>query len=90
MKSENDVVVHGYETHSWFFINRKGEIDKDVPLPKIVKSLEELNEMLPKELDNQYELNELCNDYTPVVKAKWSCFMSHVEEVILGSLGDEL
>ena len=49
--------------------------------PKIFKSIKELNEMLPKELDNQYELNILCNHYTSVVKAKWNCFMSHVEEL---------
>lgn len=83
------VSVTGRIVHGWFFMNRKGKIDKDVPLPKVVRSLEELNEMLPLPLDNKYEINILCQSYSRIFSAKWNFFVGQVQEV-RRSLGEDV
>lgn len=83
------VSVTGRIIHGWFFMNREQQILNDVPLPKLVRSLEELNEMLPFSLNDNQQINMLCQDYSRIFPVKWDFFVDQVQEV-RNSLGKDV
>lgn len=79
--SNEKVRVDNHTVHGLFFLDHKGEVKKDVPLPTIKRTVSELKDMLPYHLDIKFEVNIICTDYIPVYQNKWISFMSRVQEM---------